>query len=534
MEDWNSGPWCTPMRLMLLLCLQWLIAPYAVGQSGQQLLWSTQAGPTNQAEEFVAILRAAAIYGLRADDYNAESLLAAQARLAAAGRSSSLDKRMEFDLAMSTAATRFVNHLHYGRINPRAAGFELPTARTDLDVQAAVTAIAHARDVATAVSVVEPRFYHYAMLKTSLAHYRTLAGDATLTALPPISHSALHAGDTYAGAPALRRLLIALDDMRPGESPSDMATTLDAALMQALGRFQQRHGLTADGALGKTTMTELTTPLAQRVRQIELTLERWRWVPDFDTPPIIVNIPQFELFAFRTTEDRVADIVEMPVIVGQAYPRTRTPVFIGDLAYVVFRPFWNVPRSITVREMLPALRAQPNYLSRNNLELVRGQSDDAPTVVPSPESIGELAAGKLRLRQRPGDDNALGLIKFVFPNSHDVYMHSTPAHNLFLQSRRAFSHGCIRVSDPVALASYALRNTDGGWSTERILDAMHANSSSRVNLVVPIRVMILYGTALATEAGPIRFFDDIYGHDRKLESLLGLEPIHGATARAGL
>jgi murein L,D-transpeptidase YcbB/YkuD len=184
--------------------------------------------------------------------------------------------------------------------------------------------------------------------------------------------------------------------------------------------------------------------------------------------------------------------------------------------------------------MLPAIRAHGDYLRRNNLELVRGQSDDAPIVAPTPGAIADLAAGKLRLRQRPGDDNALGLIKFVFPNVHDVYMHATPAHNLFLQSRRAFSHGCIRVSDPVALAVYVLRDSPGGWNDERVLAAMHAGTTSRVTLAAPIRVMILYGTALATESGQIQFFDDIYGHDRRLESLLGLEPVHSAVGRSAL
>jgi murein L,D-transpeptidase YcbB/YkuD len=506
----------------LLLCLQLLIALPVMYQSGHpSLLWSTSEGPTRQATAFLAVLHSADTYGLRSSDYNVDRLLASESRL----RGSSPDERIQFDLAMSTAAAHFVHDLHYGRITPQAAGFDLPNTRADLDVPTAVTAIAASSDVARVLSAVEPRFYHYALLKASLAQYRALAVAPNLTVLPSVGRHALRAGDTYAGVPALRRLLIALGDMPAGSGYPDGTTTLDDAVVEALKRFQQRHGLTPDGTLGRLTMMALTTPLAQRVRQIELTLERWRWVPNFDTPPILVNIPQFELFAFHTTEDRIADITEIPVIVGQAYPRTRTPVFVGDLAYVIFRPYWNVPRSITVQEMLPAIRAHADYLPRNHLELVRGQSDDSPVVDPTPGAIAELATGTLRLRQRPGEDNALGLIKFVLPNTHDVYLHSTPAHALFRQSRRAFSHGCVRVSDPIALASYVLRNTSGGWDADRILAAMHATAPSRVNLAAPIRVMILYGTALATEAGSIQFFDDIYGHDRKLESLLGLEPI---------
>jgi murein L,D-transpeptidase YcbB/YkuD len=218
----------------------------------------------------------------------------------------------------------------------------------------------------------------------------------------------------------------------------------------------------------------------------------------------------------------------MPVIVGQTYSRTRTPVFVGDLQYVIFRPYWDVPRSIVVHEMLPRIRADADYLRRNNLELVDGQSDAGAVVAPTATTLAALAAGQLRLRQRPGDDNSLGLIKFVFPNAHNVYMHGTPAQRLFLLSRRAFSHGCIRVNDPVALARYVLRDTAGDWDDAKITAAMHASTSLRVELRESIRVMILYGTALATEAGATDFFDDIYGDDRKLETLLGLSPVSSA------
>jgi murein L,D-transpeptidase YcbB/YkuD len=178
--------------------------------------------------------------------------------------------------------------------------------------------------------------------------------------------------------------------------------------------------------------------------------------------------------------------------------------------------------------MLPQIRADTDYLRRNNLELVNGQSDAGAVVAATPATVTALAAGQLRLRQRPGDDNSLGLIKFVFPNTHGVYMHGTPAQRLFLQSKRAFSHGCIRVSDPVALARYVLRDTAGSWDDAKITAAMHGGTPLRVELKEPIRVMILYGTALATEAGAVEFFEDIYGYDRKLETLLGLPPLNTA------
>jgi murein L,D-transpeptidase YcbB/YkuD len=324
----------------------------------------------------------------------------------------------------------------------------------------------------------------------------------------------------------LRRLLTALGDMPAASTTAADEKIFSPELSAGVRALQQRHGMAPDGVLGKSTLTALTTPFTKRVRQIDLTLERWRWLAPFETPPIIVNIPQFRLFAFRTTEDRVADMLQMDVIVGKTYPRTQTPVFEANMRYLVFRPYWDVPASILRNEMLPKIRANPAYLAAQRLQIVDGQRDDSLVVPPSPEAIEGLAAGRYRLRQMPGEDNALGLVKFMFPNTYSVYLHSTPAHRLFNESVRAFSHGCIRVSDPLALATYVMRDEPGEWTREKIDAAMHQGDRPvRVNLQRPITVLILYGTALvATEAGPIQFFEDLYGYDRKLEQQLGLPP----------
>lgn len=496
-------------------------------RAGLALLWSRHGQLSAQARAFIDILNAVESLGLRPNDYAAVYITAAAGQL---NNNSSTAEYTGFDHLLTQASVRFIRHVHYGRVNPRAAGFEFAASRNDLDVAATVAAFASAPNVSEVVAAIEPHFYHYGLLKSALMRYRALQADPNLTKLPSFGKRTIHPGESYAGAPDLRKLLAAEGDLSlHPETNSVAGPTLDAALVEGLKRFQDRHGIGADGALGASTYAALTTPMAQRVRQIELTLERWRWIPAFDTPPIIVNIPEFRLFAFNTTTDRASSILQMPVIVGQTYPSKRTPVFVGDLKFVVFRPYWDVPRSITLQEMLPQIRAHPDYLKGNDLEIVRGESDDASIMSPTPETIAALAAGELRLRQRPGDDNALGLIKFLFPNAHNVYMHSTPVHHLFLASRRAFSHGCIRVSDPTALAEYVLRNTAENWDAARIDGAMHDAKSLRVELRDPIHVMILYGTAMATEAGPVQFFDDIYGHDRRLEALLKLRPVTGAT-----
>jgi murein L,D-transpeptidase YcbB/YkuD len=496
-------------------------------RANSTFLWSSQGRPTQQASAVIGILAAADTFGLEPEDYAAGLLSATVSQLNSA---SSQTQTSQFDILLTRAALRFISNVHYGRIDPRSAGFELAESRNDLDVAAMVAALASGVNAGEQVATAEPHFYHYALLKAALHFYRLLAASPGITNLAAGGNRAIHLGDPYVGAQGLRELLIAERDLASTDNATATGQALDATLVGALRHFQQRHGLTSDGTLGPTTFAALTTPMAQRVRQIELTLERWRWLPAFMAPPIIVNIPEFRLFAFNTTADRVASILQMAVIVGQTNPSKRTPIFVGNLKYVVFRPYWDVPRSITLHEILPALRAHPDYLQRNNFEIVRGEGDDSPIVKPTPEAFTALAAGQLRVRQRPGDDNALGLIKFLFPNSHNVYMHSTPARQLFLASKRAFSHGCIRVSDPVALANYVLQKTPTPWDESRIVAAMHDDKSLRVELSESIPVLILYGTAMATEDGQVQFFDDIYGHDRKLEALLSLRPVNGPAA----
>ena len=484
-------------------------------------LWSRDGHATPQAGAVLGELRRAELYGLESQSYAAERGASLEPPAATAPD----DAWARFDVALSAATLRFVRDLHYGRVDPAAAGFRLEAGTEELDLAAALATLAPTADVSATLATFEPPFHHYALLKSALVKYLSLAQQPELKRLPAPT-AALKPGDPWAGAPALRRLLIALGDLPAGSVATTAEPTFDAELSAGVRAWQTRHGLAPDGVLGKATWATLTTPFAQRVRQIDLTLERWRWLPAFRTPPIIVNIPQFQLFAFRTTEDRVADILQMGVIVGRTYPKTQTPVFEGDMRYVVIRPYWDVPYSITTGELLPKIRANPAYLTAQRLEIVRGQQDSSPTVPPTPENLDALAAGKLRLRQLPGEDNALGLIKFMFPNNCNVYLHSTPAHRLFNEPVRAFSHGCIRVSDPVALAEQVLKNAPGDWSREKIEAAMQGTQTLRVNLTQPINVLILYGTALATEAGPILFFDDIYGYDRKLEQKLGLKPLN--------
>jgi murein L,D-transpeptidase YcbB/YkuD len=356
-------------------------------------------------------------------------------------------------------------------------------------------------------------------LRSALAQYRTLA--AAHRNDPPLTLSqTIHPGDSYAGLPALTRRLAALGCVDVERPPAVETLVYDGPIVEAVMRCQERHGLRADGVIGPATRSALQVPLDWRVRQIEFALERLRWLPDLDRQRLIaLNIPMFRFWAWDSILPNGEPALGMRAIVGRALD-TQTPVFVEQLRYVVFRPYWNVPRSILRAEILPAVARDPAWLDRHNMEIVGGAADDAVVLPNTAANRGRLASGSVRLRQQPGPGNALGVVKFVFPNDADVYMHGTPAQELFDRSRRDFSHGCVRVEDPVGLAEWVLKD-EAGWTRERILAAMSGPTTERVTLTEPIQVVLFYTTAaVLPEDGSVHFAADIYGHDRRLDRAL--------------
>lgn len=484
---------------------------------GYAPLWLDQTGrPDANAREARAVVESAADEGLDPEDYCQPEL----ERLMAIMDASSLPATRDiagFDVALSTATLRYLRDLHVGRVDPRRMGYRLsvPADRHDLAIELRA-AIAEHR-IAGVAADLTPGFAQYRLLRGMLTRYRALAADPTL-ALPMSPSTSLRSGERYAGVVGLRRFLVALGDL-PSNTPVPSDSIYDGTIADGVRRFQLRHGLDADGVLGKRTLAALRVPLAWRVRQIELALERLRWLPDLgERRVIVINIPMFRLWAWDAIQDG-APLFAMDVIVGRALG-TQTPVFDKEMREVIFRPYWNVPRSILRNEILPAIEKDPGYLQQHAMEIVVGQGDDARTVDFTPESLEGLRAGRYRVRQVPGPENSLGLIKFVFPNEDDVYMHGTPARTLFAQSRRDFSHGCIRVADPVTLAEWALAG-DPAWTREAILAAIAGTSSRHVKLARPIDVILFYTTAaVMPEEGTISFADDIYRHDVRLDRAL--------------
>jgi murein L,D-transpeptidase YcbB/YkuD len=484
----------------------WLNRFYA--PVGYEPVWKN-----GSAKAAIAALQDATLHGLSPAEYDADAL-ARQLNDVNASSSAQLD------IALTSAMLHYLADLRVGRVrseyhttlpDPRLKAFD-PVERLRQALQE--------KRLAAAIEEAEPAMPLYKRVRGTLAEYRALARKphVDLPALP--ARTKIEAGAPYPHAIALHNRLALLGDMDAGAALPQEGRYMPE-LAAAVKRFQLRHGLTSDGILGRGTIAALNVPLSQRVRQLELTLERLRWLPDFAPGPIIaVNLPAYRLWAFDTsTGVGVAEpALEMRVIVGAAV-KTQTPLFIGQMRYLEFNPYWNVPRSIERNEIIPKLLRDPAYLEKNDMELVPLSSAVAPASTVDAATLGALQAGKYRVRQRPGPKNALGAVKFAMPNPMNIYLHSTSARELFKLTRRDLSHGCIRVEDPHALAQFVLAGQPE-WNAESINAAMEPGPMRKVNLKAPIPVVLFYATAITDREGKAIFAEDIYKRDPALELVL--------------
>ena len=480
------------------------------GGRAWQPLWFAGDTLTTSARALVRVLAEAGNRGLDSADYDAGWLTAELNRPVASGDSTLIAR---VDVAISIAAARFALALRRGRVSPEAvhATFKLPM--DSFAVDSTVIQLAGSVRPNDLLSSLEPQLLHYYLLMAELGRYRQLARDSAPVVLPPMPRR-LRPGGAYAGLPTLRRLLRLLGDERDSLPIPILDTSYTGPLVDAVKRFQLRQGFAPDGVIGDSTRSRMQHPFDQPIRQMELTLERFRWMPRrFSAPPIIVNIPAFRLYAFNGMQSDESSLLRMSVVVGQAF-KTETPVFAANMTYLIFAPYWDVTPTIAVKEIKPEAVKDPQYLDRNHYELVRGTE----ILAPWPENIARIGKG-VRLRQTPGPHNALGGVKFVLPNDYQVYMHDTPSKSLFGRSRRDASHGCIRLEDPLALARLVLRDQPE-WTEERIKEAMKSDQTLRVDLTHSIPVFVVYGTAIARQNGEVYFYSDIYGHDRALDRLL--------------
>ncbi len=482
--------------------------------------WVHGRKATKQAMELMELFAASGSKGLNPADYDASLWPTRLHQLTTAND----EQLAAFDMALTVCAMRYISDLHIGRVNPQhfTFGVDVESRRYDLTSFLA-NQVLGAANVQDALKGIEPDSDNYRATESALVHYQELARKAGNTPLLPIMPQPLGPGAHYAGVSALRERLALLGDIDLATSsdtanPMAPAPVTNAVYTQELAagvkNFQSRHDLPASGLLTPQTVDALNIPLTIRVHQLEDTLERLRWLaPEYQNAPVFVNIPEYLL---RVYGDNHKQAFQMRVVVGQAKEdEHKTPVLSQEMRYVVLRPYWNVTPTIVKEELVPHVEANKDYLASKNFEVV----NHAGKPIEGWTAAG-LAKNVYMVREKPGPANSLGLIKFMFPNKLNIYLHSTPAVGLFSQSRRDFSHGCVRIQNPEALADWVLHDQPQ-WTPDAIHDAMEAGEDNKtVNLKHPIPVLIFYATARVDEAGKVHFFNDLYGYDKDMESVL--------------
>ena len=476
-------------------------------ENGLQPVWVTSGGPGERAEVIYRVLANAVHEGLVAEDYNVTDI------------GSLWDSREPFNLArldvlLTAGLVDYVSDLRHGRVQPKNAEQAVfyHAADRDINAPAIVAEAMKSSDLESYLAAQLPSHERYRNTRGGLARYRQIAANGGWPTVNP--GETIHPGEQDERLATIRQRLLATGDL---QQPATRDMSYDPATVTAVKLFQQRHGLDDDGVIGQATISAMNVPVEQRIRQLEINLERWRWLTrDLGERHVLVDIPAFEAATFDSGEE----LYNMRVIVGKHHHET--PVFSDTIKYVVINPYWTITPSIARHEMLPKLRRDPSYLAKKNISLFRGWSDNKeidPRTIDW-NKVTPKQMNQYRLRQNPGPGNALGTLKIVFPNKYSVYLHDTPNHNLFERTERAFSHGCIRMSEPVRQAALVLGDAGAGWSEERIADIVKTGQRTVVRLEQPVQVHLTYQTALADADHRVRFVPDFYQRDARLERAL--------------
>jgi L,D-transpeptidase YcbB len=483
--------------------------------SNYSLAWIENSRLTPRAEEMIHILSQAEGEGLNSEDYDGPRWPERMTHLEA---SHTAEDEARFDVALTVCAMRYISAVRIGRINPQHLKFGFDIKRKKIDLPAFLgDLLASSNNISDQMAEIEPPFDGYKAARQALRQYQHLAKTDQGASLPP-SIGTVYRGGYYDHMADLASRLRELGDMPQDAVIPDNLSSYDEPFITAVKSFQQHHGLNADGYLTAETIEQLNVPLRVRAEQLGFTLERYRWIPlTFSHPPVVVNLPEFRLRAFDK-DGRVG--LSMRVNVGDAYD-FQTPVFENKIQYLVFRPYWNVPPRILREEVIPDIEDDRDYVENNNMEVIN-RDGQVVTAGPINDSVlKQLRAGSLGVREKPGPDNALGLLKIIFPNEHHVYLHDTPeSRDMFSSGESALSHGCIHLQEPAMLAHWLLRDKPE-WTEARVEQAMKTGRDNlTVNLTKPVPILIVYATAIVEPDGAVYFFRDIYGHDATLKQEL--------------
>jgi murein L,D-transpeptidase YcbB/YkuD len=471
--------------------------------------WIKGTAPLPQISELIDALHTAADEGLDPQLYNVALL---DQRRQEAGKGFLTKKGFEpteagsLDVWLTYLYMKYTSDLADGLSDLAHADPKWQIKPEKFDPSTLLESALRENRVGASIAALMPGNPQYQALRKMLAEHRDQAAKGGWPGVP--KKARLEPGHRSPSVAAIARRLAASGDFT-GEVPGAGDATYTPDLQESVKRFQRRHGLTEDGVVTAAVVAEMNVPIDQRIRQIEMNLERWRWLPrDLGERHVLVNIPEYRLEVWE--DNRVA--LSMRVVVGKQ--DTQTPIFSDEMTYVVFSPYWNVPPDIAQGETLPEIMKDPGFLDRTNMEVL-----DRSGKPIDPAAIDVADPTSYRFRQRPGAQNSLGLVKFMFPNQFNVYLHDTPADSLFARASRSFSHGCVRVENPLALAEYVLRDHQG-WTREKIEEAMHAEQERTVKLKKAIPVYLGYWTARVSADGAMQFRKDVYGIDSRLTALL--------------
>jgi L,D-transpeptidase YcbB len=481
-----------------------------------EVAWTRDGAPTVASTAFIQQFQDAAAKGLIPDDYDAPRWADRVQTL----KSKSPDAISLFDVAMTVNVMRYISDLRIGRVNPSHFNFEIPVQDKKYDLAEFVSDNAvDSTEVPKLIAGVEPDSDEYRQTEAALAHYLDLAkqqGEAHADPLPTVLKPVAVGGIYPAAAALLTRLQL------EGDAPASILMDAPVGLFgpdlsDYVKHYQHRHGITEDGKLTAQTIKSLNVPMNLRVAQLQDSLERWRWLPEpYLHARLMVNLPEFVLRGYDP--DHKLDFT-MRVVVGKVMGEHQTPVFTHMMKYLVFRPYWSVPVDIARKELVPHIEASHGYLASKNFEVTNNKG-----IVQTDYTAKQVAQGGVMVREKPGPKNSLGLVKFIFPNQYDIYLHSTPAVSLFERSRRDFSHGCIRVQKPADLAAWVLEG-QGDWDMDKVEEAMNTGPDNHtVSLKTPLPIVIFYLTAIVEEEGQVHFFDDIYGYDEEMQKVFSKGP----------
>ncbi|MGH7901766.1 MAG: L,D-transpeptidase family protein [Thermodesulfobacteriota bacterium] len=468
-------------------------------------VWIQNSTVVPQVYAFRDIISKAENEGLKTTDYHLEEISTTLNLLANSQDSSTIRNLADLDLILTDALLLYVSHLINGRIDPEGVDFSWLKNQSTIDYTKLLSTGMDSNQLQITLDNLQKP--EYRNLRKALIQYKIIQANGGWPYIP--SGSKIERGYRNERVKLLRQRLIISGDL--GKDSPDNGNLYDDNLVNAVKNFQRRHGLDNDGIVGPSTLEALNVPVDQRIDQIKINMERYRWLPkDLGPRNIQVNIPGFQLRVIQNGKT----IISMPVVVGKPY--WNTPLFNAEMTYLILNPDWNIPRSIALEETLPKIRTDGQYLTKRNIKVYRDWNSGEIDPATVDWSHFNESNFNLRFRQVPGPYNPLGRIKFLFPNPYNVYLHDTPLKHLFKKAQRNFSHGCIRVEDPLGLANFLL-SQETGWTKEEIQSQIKRGITQSIRLPEPIPVYLFYFTSWVEDDGTIQFRKDIYGRDKELE-----------------